>query len=448
VNRINRCSHPVWAALIVAGVLSPTESLAQQTFEIPVQFDFVNPGAKSLALAGAFAGLADDATASFANPAGLTFLVTPELSGELRHSQVRPVSVQGGRLSGVVTDRGADILQGPNFFKEFQAHTGARYLAAVLPLASRQWVVSAYRHELARVDFRLDSSGVFQHDPSEAQSRRETPYTAERHVNITGYGASAAYKLRSTVALGAGLALYRFQLDTSFVEYDLPDFYAFADRSTGIKKQVQAGNDFGVAPTFGVTIDRGRMRVGAVYRHGGTFTFNSQESSEEPHEATFRVPHTLGVGVSARVSPKLLLSGEVTRITYSRLFADFVFEQRRLADDRASFFINDGTELHVSMQYAPGRQGGAPVRLRVGTWYDPDHNVRFERLREPTTADERLFDERFTAALSQNGPQTHVTGGVGLTLSKRIDFNAGVDVAHDSRQFSASVIVHAGKVLQ
>jgi long-chain fatty acid transport protein len=422
--------------------------MAQQTFEIPVHFDFVNPGAKSLALAGAFAGLADDATASFANPAGLTFLVTPELSAEFRHSQVRPVSLQGGRLSGQVTDFGADILQGPNFFKEFLAQSGARYIAGVFPLASHRWVVAAYRHELARVNFRLDSSGIFQQDPTDTQSRRETPYSAERHVNITGYGVSAAYKLHPTVAVGAGLTVYTFQLDTHFVEYDFPDFYAFADRSSGVERQVQEGSDVGVAPTVGVTIDRGRMRLGAVYRHGGTFTFNTRNGGEEPHEATFRVPHTLGVGVSVRATPRLLFAAEVTRINYARLFADFVFEQRGSVGDRASFFIDDGTELHGSLQYALGRQGGPPVRLRIGTWYDPDHNVRFEALRAPTTANERLFDERFQTALSQNGAQTHVTGGVGLTFSRRLDFNAGVDIAQHNRQFSASVIVHLGKELQ
>jgi hypothetical protein len=42
------------------------------------QFDFLNPGARSLALGSAFIAVADDATAAFTNPAGLTFLVKPE----------------------------------------------------------------------------------------------------------------------------------------------------------------------------------------------------------------------------------------------------------------------------------------------------------------------------------------------------------------------------------
>src|SRR5437764_15363776 len=50
-------------------------------------FAFVNPGARSTGMGGAFIGLADDATASEANPAGLTILTKPEVSFEYRNVQ-------------------------------------------------------------------------------------------------------------------------------------------------------------------------------------------------------------------------------------------------------------------------------------------------------------------------------------------------------------------------
>ena len=52
------------------------------------EFNFNNPGARSLALGGAFIGLADDATAAVANPAGLVILQRPELSGEVKFTQL------------------------------------------------------------------------------------------------------------------------------------------------------------------------------------------------------------------------------------------------------------------------------------------------------------------------------------------------------------------------
>src|SRR6476620_7704479 len=50
-----------------------------------LQFNFGNPGARSLAMGGAFLGLADDASAAEANPAGLTILRRPEISVEARN---------------------------------------------------------------------------------------------------------------------------------------------------------------------------------------------------------------------------------------------------------------------------------------------------------------------------------------------------------------------------
>ncbi|MFN2441641.1 MAG: hypothetical protein ABR517_03050, partial [Thermoanaerobaculia bacterium] len=53
-------------ALPLAAQNTDLEALAGLTF------NFRNPGARSLAMGGAFLGLADDATAAEANPAGLT----------------------------------------------------------------------------------------------------------------------------------------------------------------------------------------------------------------------------------------------------------------------------------------------------------------------------------------------------------------------------------------
>ena len=68
--------------LLLLGLLAlPAVVLAQAA---PFQFRFANPGARSLGFGGAFAALADDATAAYANPAGLVQLARPEISIEIR----------------------------------------------------------------------------------------------------------------------------------------------------------------------------------------------------------------------------------------------------------------------------------------------------------------------------------------------------------------------------
>ena len=85
---------PVRLTLVIgiAAVLTmtavPAHAQTGQTAQIPLQFDFLNPGARSLALGSAFTAVADDATAAFTNPAGLTYLIKPEVSAEFRYRRL------------------------------------------------------------------------------------------------------------------------------------------------------------------------------------------------------------------------------------------------------------------------------------------------------------------------------------------------------------------------
>src|ERR1700680_1447607 len=78
------CMRKIFFFLAVSTALALP--LAAQNTDIEslsgLQFNFGNPGARSLAMGGAFLGLADDASAAEANPAGLTILRKPEISLE------------------------------------------------------------------------------------------------------------------------------------------------------------------------------------------------------------------------------------------------------------------------------------------------------------------------------------------------------------------------------
>src|SRR4051812_50084774 len=86
---------------------------AQTTAQFPVQFDFVTPGARALALGGAFIAAADDATAAFTNPAGLAFLARTEVSFEARYRQGETPYLSGGRVSGSITRKPPHTIPTP-----------------------------------------------------------------------------------------------------------------------------------------------------------------------------------------------------------------------------------------------------------------------------------------------------------------------------------------------
>src|SRR6266480_1142966 len=66
-----------------------------------LQFNFGNPGARSLGMGGAFLGLADDASAAEANPAGLTILRKREISIEARNYQEQQLFSTSGTFPAI-----------------------------------------------------------------------------------------------------------------------------------------------------------------------------------------------------------------------------------------------------------------------------------------------------------------------------------------------------------
>ena len=96
--------------LLLAVLAWPVDAFGQNL--VTLQFSFSNPGARSLGIGGAFVALADDATAAYANPAGLTQLVRPEMSVEGRSWRYATTYVEGGRASGAPTGLGLDTDPG------------------------------------------------------------------------------------------------------------------------------------------------------------------------------------------------------------------------------------------------------------------------------------------------------------------------------------------------
>ena len=440
-------------SLIVLAVMAPRTLSAQTSVQIPLQFDFINPGAKSLALGGAFIAVADDATAGFANPAGLRELNRPEVSLELRGRGLESEFLERGRLSGPVERQGTDTIAGPQFGVSKDPQAGIAYAAAVYASPLRRWAVAAFRHEVARVDQEFQSNGVFQKDPSEFTSRREPPQAGSREISITSYAAAGAVEINSRLAAGATLNVYTFELDSAFRRFDTDGFFGEPVLSREIARATQTGEGVSVAPTLGLRgclkrcDDRATtsMRWGAVYRHGPSFDLNT-ETPTGARSGAFRVPHVMAFGAAVELpnqtGRRMLAVVDVSWIGYSRLLEDFVFDQARPVGVEDNLYIDDGVEVHAGFQYSPSpEQSRWLPKYRVGVWVDPDHSVGYQVLEAGTSAEVRTRDEWLTTALATSGSAVHVSGGLGLTFSSRFDWNAGIDVSSRSTTFSTSLIV-------
>jgi hypothetical protein len=429
---------------------------------VPMQFDFLNPGAKSLALGGAFVAAADDATAGFANPAGLIELFRPEISAELRTRFSDSEYLQRGRLSGAVQNFGTDTIEGPVFGTSRDTNVGLAYISFVWPSASRRWTVAAFRHELVRIDQSYFSDGVYQRDPEEFTSRREFPQSGLRRISITNWAGSAAFVLNPRLSVGATLSVFQFSIDSRFERFDADGFTGPPLLDRGLGQAIQTGNDTALAPAAGIQVcmkpcdDRREenLRFGAMYRRGATFSYAStqvnfrtdgvtiDEESRLERRPDFRVPSVVAVGAAFEIpgdTRRLQFNAEISHVTHGRIREDFVVDQALTSGRPDNFVVSDGAEVHLGFQYSAVMLRWVP-KFRVGFWSDPDHSVRYRPVDNAASANDRLFDERFSVALSKGGRTAHVTGGIGLTINPRFEWNLGADFSAPTTVVSTSII--------
>ena len=145
-----------------------------------LQFNFSPPGARSLGMGGAFLARADDATAAYANPAGLTNLFSSEVSLEYRALDYTTAYTSGGDINDPTR---ADASSDAN---------NLSYISGVY--AGENWVWSIYRHQLMDFNtaFARDSFGI---GTIEGNDVSIAPRRSSLDVEIANYGASFGYRV-------------------------------------------------------------------------------------------------------------------------------------------------------------------------------------------------------------------------------------------------------------
>jgi long-subunit fatty acid transport protein len=424
----------LFASLVVT---TPSPAGAQASLQVPLQFDFLNPGARSLAMGSAFTGLADDATAAFTNPAGLTWLVRPEISIEGRYRSITTPFLEGGRLFGTLTNIRDDVVSGPLYGESDTSAGGVSFLSVVIPRGRS--AIALYRHELVKIRDGFTSRGVFQ-DVVTSTGRlvqtRELPLEAARNVDIVNYGFSAAHRLNDRVSIGGGISIYQFSLESTFRRFATSgeDIFGPPNFSQEVFRVTQDGDDVGVGfgGGFQWTVHP-KVRIGAVYRHSPDFDVRLEEAlSATVREGTFQVPDAVSAGVMVRPTEALTLAFDYAFVRYSGLEDDFVTIQTGTRPE--NFRVDDGHEVHAGLEYVFTNLSAVPA-IRFGTWYDPDHSVRYE----PTAASD-AFDVRFAATLPGGDDLVHFTLGGGVSITSRFEINAAADLTSKRKTFATSAV--------
>jgi long-subunit fatty acid transport protein len=424
--------------LLVLILIPPT---ASAQVGIAFEFSFSNPGARSMGFGGAFVALADDATAAFANPAGLVQLVDSEVSLELRHWN-NPIPVTfSGRLTGAPTNIGLDTRSGIEYSTYEHTVTGPSYLSFVYP--RKNWSIAFYRHLLADFEVATETQGLFAEAPGfPFDTGRLFDRRDRTDLEVFTYGVSAAFKVVETLSLGLSLNYYdgilRGFQESYFWDEDTPAGY-FGPTSFLPSRLVSAaefnadGTDIAFSAGLLWRINK-NWSFGGFYRHAPTFDFDYtilggpaalgedlSPGETVSQQTSIRYPDVSGFGVAFRsTGGHLTLSFEWDRIEYSNIFDS-------LGATSSGEFIPDGNETHLGAEYA-FLESRPVFALRAGMWLDRNHQVRSD-------IDDRILQ----GLLGTGGDEMHFSFGLGAAFEV-IQLDFGVDISDRQDTLSLSGI--------
>lgn len=375
VSRGRFASRLAFLALVLAGARAARAADEPSSFVLT----FSNPGARSLAFGGAFAPLADDATAAYANPAGLVQLLRPEVSVELR-------------VSGALED---DDATGDPTVKRAN---GLSYFSAVYPL--RRVSLALYGHQLASID--IEPPGEESSKAAARTGRRAAAGERLSGLDVWRIGVSAAFRLRDDLSVGFGASYF----DGS-VELAPRDELDAAGRS--VDSHAWTLN------TGALWHPSEQVRLGAFYRQGPKLSLGRLGAvpcaGRECAEASLRLPDTFGAGAALRsAGGALTVAFEWDRVRYSSLVEGL--SAAALGADRLS--LSDASEFHVGAEYAFLRLDPV-LAVRVGAWLDPDHRLCGV-----------AADSAYPCATGSRSDEGHVTLGFGMAF-KRFQLDLAVD---------------------
>ena len=436
-----------------------------------LQFNFGNPGARSLGMGGAFLGLADDASATEANPAGLTILRKPEVSVEVRNYLEQQLFTTSGTFP--------EVIRTP--FTHYSDRVVVSFASAVFPIKNK-FTIGAYYHEplnnegggvvaptydeltgqqkTGLPDFYLPiENGVPIGGPiSELQCearRRETnnpfscfqyivdPFVSVLSVRERTFGVTGAWQIHPKFSIGATVRQQRFQESAATFRFSQQfETKAVVIQATAREKGGQVDLVEETDTTFAAGFKwspMDKVSVGGVYKKGPTFKaplFFADASTQfefiNAAETSFHIPDIMGLGVSVRPIQALTVNVDAVRVKYSNLVDDFVAtvsDVRDLAEN--PFVAEDATEVHVGAEYFVATK--TPFALRAGYWRDPAHSVEW---RGPLTRPDFVAE----ALLYPPGEaQNHISVGAGIAFS-RFQLDAAYDSSKHYKVGSLSMV--------
>ena len=400
--------------LAVLAVMTATNALAVSSIEYNsgLQFNFSNPGARSLGMGGAYLGFSDDATAAYTNPAGLTVLSQPEIALEVRATYYSTPFVAGG-----------SAIDNSVFQSESKSNTlNPSYFAYVLP--GDGWALALYRN--VELDFQntFVKAQIPIRFPGTPTGRFIRQAASTIDAESVNYGLSGAYEVNDNFSLG---------LSVVYTSFDLAAGSLRAEGGQAVFGQTELANSGSTTYTLGAFYKfDDKLSIGAAYRRGAEFDTQLAAVDNAGNSAfrtgSFNIPHQFGVGVAYRATDNFAIGFDAHYVDYTTLSDDPL---RVELDSKVEF--DSAVELRLGAEYVFS-DFNTPFTVRGGVWRDPDHRFAFQGT--PTTEGQFVDSILFP----QGDSEMHYTLGLGWAF-ERIQVDAGADFSNPIKTYSVSGVV-------
>lgn len=416
-----------------------------------LQFRFGNPGARSLAFGGAFIGLADDATAPVANPAGAVRTAKRSMAFELNYNQVE----------NNIPFASGNILQ-TNLFEfdyQFQGTSAPEntfqipYLAVVVP--KNNWRYGFFLHQQANFRRAYENEAVlychllsngYPNCSDQPNPESFPPSSEYLDLNMLNGGLTASYALTSSFSLG--LSLFYSRLDYR-ADSILVNSQVVGDATVS---RTAHSDDSALGLIGGLLWQAtSELSMGLTYKYQPEFTYQAALNSSRPvprvpdnftTTAIFKIPDSVGFGISVAPMDQMVINMDANRVFYSQITDELLdFSQISTGQGAITQTMADVTEIHVGLEYVYLGLAN-PLSLRLGYWLDPYHapvnNVEDSQILDGQAGDPNIRDIFFLHLFEKD--ENHYSMGLGYTFSDKFQCDMAVESADTSQNVTLSGI--------
>ncbi len=424
----------LFSVLAIIAVASSAFAITDEEIFRSFAFSFLNPGARSSAMGGAFIALADDATAAEANPAGLTILTKPEVSFEYRHTEVDPnelnsadvlFSTQGLNLV-ILTTNSIDNQDQPS------------YVSVVFP--ADNWTFGFSRQETVKTDAIVDEFIDLTIGDLEAIINANGSVGQD----IVNWNFATGVKLSESFSLGATVKYSTLDWKTDVVN----TFFIPALNVTAIGSHTSINDDdkaWGF--NIGALWKSQHASFGLVYKKNPKFEVveneegNSVPGGQRSFTNVLNVPDNFGGGVAVKPNDNLTLTADVVYIKFDDLTDGFqaghsVFTLG-YTNDNLKYKVDNGFDYKVGTEFVVFVRN-VPVALRAGYARKASNSLVLESFSNLLPADQELLPQIFG---KERDDTNHFTFGNGFVFGQHFQLDWAMDTSNLDDTFVLSSVV-------